>query len=340
MKRRISLVLASILVMSTLTACGNNVSKKNDENQSNKKTVEVRVEALKGPTSMGMVKMMNDSKKAEGNVKYDYKIAGAVDEVIPDIVGGKVDIAAVPSNLSSVLYNKTKGKVVTLAINTLGILYIVENGSNNIHKVSDLKGKTIYSSGKGATPEIALNYILEKNGLKPQKDVKIEYKSEHTECLQALLKNKDSIALLPQPFVTVAKTKAPKLKIALDLNKEWNDVNKDSKDKSNMITGVLVARKDFVEKNGPIVSEFLKNYKSSIEFTNKDVDKAAKFIGEYKIVPTPIAKKAIPHCNITFIDGNEMKDKLSAYLNVLYNANPKSIGGKMPGEDFYYISQN
>ncbi len=280
--------------------------------------------------------MIHDQKDLETKA-YDIEVLNAVDEVIPKVATGEVDIAAVPSNVSSALYNKTEGKIVTLAINTLGVLYVVENG-DTVQSVADLKGKTIYSSGKGATPEYALNYILKGNGIDPEKDVTIEYKSEHAECLAALTNDKNGIAVLPQPFVTVAQTKNDALRVALDLTKEWNAVTELRSDIKNgtLITGVIVAQKEFVEQNPELVKTFLEEYKKSIEFTNSNVDEAAAFIGEADIVPEPVAKKAIPECNITYIDGAEMKELLSGYLNVLFEANPKSIGGTLPGEEFYY----
>ncbi|MPQ42951.1 ABC transporter substrate-binding protein [Clostridium tarantellae] len=334
MKKKLSIVLVLSLIVSLFVGC----TSKEGNQQATEKTEAVKVMALKGPTAMGMVKMISDEKdKKEKN--YEFTISSSVDEITPKIVNKEVDIAAVPANLASVLYNNTKGEVVTLAINTLGVLYIVQNG-DTIHSVDDLRGKTIYASGKGATPEYALNYILKGNGIDPNKDVNIEYKSEHTECLAALLNDKNGIALLPQPFVTTALTKDKNLRVALNLTKEWDALNKNKKDGSTLITGVVVARKDFVDKHQEQVKSFLEQYKKSIDFTNDNIDEAAKLIGEEGIVPEAIAKKAIPECNITFIAGNEMKEKLSGYLKVLYDANAKSVGGKMPGEDFYYIQEN
>ena len=337
MKKKLSMILTSLLLVVSLVGC----SGEKKAEAPKEPEVVAKVGALKGPTSMGMVKMMKDAKDAKDDKEkgYEFSIANSVDEIVPKIVNKDLDIAAVPSNVASVLYNKTEGKVDTLAINTLGILYIVENG-NSIKSIDDLKGKVIYSSGKGATPQYALDYILKGNGIDPEKDVTVEYKSEHTEALAALMKDENGIAVLPQPFVTVAQTKNKNLNVAIDLNEEWDKLNKDSKDKSNMITGVVVVRKEFADKYPEKVKKFMEEYKKSVEFTNKDVDAAAKLIGEFDIIPEPIAKKAIPHCNITYIDGADMKDNLSAYLKVLNDANPKSIGGKMPGEDFYYVQKN
>lgn len=330
MKKRLSILLVATLTISLLTGCGTNKVKKEATKE---EKVVAKVTALKGPTGMGIVKMISDNNK-EAEKDYDFSIIASVDEITPKLVNKEADIAAVPANLASVLYNNTNGQIVTLGINTLGILYIVENG-NTINSVQDLKGKTIYASGKGATPEYGLNYILQGNGINPNSDVKIEYKSEHAEALAALLNDKNGIALLPQPFVTTALTKNPSLKVSLDLTKEWDKINKESQ--SALLTGVIVARKEFIDKYPQKVNEFLDEYKKSVEFTNNNIDEAAKLIAENGIVTEEVAKKAIPACNITFIGGNEMKQKLNGYLQVLYNANPKSVGGKMPSEDFYYI---
>ena len=297
---------------------------------------DVNVTALKGPTAMGMVKLMDEAESGavDGNA-YTFDIAAAVDEVTPKIVKGETDIAAVPANLASVLYNNTQGEVQVLAVNTLGVLYIVESG-DSVNSVEDLRGKTIYASGKGATPEYALNYILSENGIDPEKDVTIEWKSEHAECLAALLAEDNAIAMLPQPFVTTAQTKSDKIQVRLDLTAEWDAIQKDSEAPSQLITGVVVARKAFVEENPEAVAAFMDSYAASVDFVNANIDEAAELVGKYEIVPAAVAQKAIPACNITFIAGDEMKQALSGYLNVLFEQNPKAVGGVMPGDDFYY----
>lgn len=334
MRKKISILLLISLIISSLSGCVMTSSK----NHKKEEEVAVKITALKGPTGMGIAKMISDEKNKEDK-KYDINIANSIDEITPKLVNKEIDIATVPSNLASILYNNNGGEIKTLAVNTLGVLYIVENG-NTVNNLEDLKGKTIYSSGKGATPEYALNYVLKENGINPDKDLKIEYKSEHTECLSALLNDKNGIALLPQPFVTIALTKNENLRVALDLTKEWDALNKDKKDGSALITGVVVARKEFIDKYPQKVKSFLEEYKKSVDFTNNNIEEASKLIGENGIVQAEVAKMAIPKCNITFIDGKEMKDKLSGYLKVLYDANQKSVGGKMPSDDFYYIEKN
>lgn len=329
MKKKLAVFLAALLVATGLTACGQK------EEVSSEPAVTAKVAALKGPTSMGMVKMMADQKDAKEK-NYEFTIGSSPDEIAPKFLKGEFDIVALPSNLASILYNKSQGKVQVLAINTLGILYLMENG-DSVKSIEDLKGKTVYSSGKGAVPEYAFNYILKANGLNPDTDLRVEYKSEHTEALAALLNDKSGLAVLPQPFATVASLKNKDLRTALDLSKEWDKASKNAK--STMITGVVVVNKDFAAKYPEKIKEFMADYKASIDYTNTNVDDAAKLIEENNIVPAAVAKKAIPQCNITYIDGSDMKDKLSGYLQVLFEANPKSIGGKMPADDFYYVQK-
>ena len=329
MKKKLAVFLAALLVATGLTACGQK------EEVSSEPAVTAKVAALKGPTSMGMVKMMADQKDAKEK-NYEFTIGSSPDEIAPKFLKGEFDIVALPSNLASILYNKSQGKVQVLAINTLGILYLMENG-DSVKSIEDLKGKTVYSSGKGAVPEYAFNYILKANGLNPDTDLRVEYKSEHTEALAALLNDKSGLAVLPQPFATVASLKNKDLRTALDLSKEWDKASKNAK--STMITGVVVVNKDFAAKHPEKIKKFMADYKASIDYTNTNVDDAAKLIEENNIVPAAVAKKAIPQCNITYIDGSDMKDKLSGYLQVLFEANPKSIGGKMPADDFYYVQK-
>lgn len=287
----------------------------------------IKVAALKGPTAMGLTKLMDDDEK--NNLPYEFTIAGAADEITPLIAQGKVDFACVPANLGAVLYKKTEGKISALAVNTLGVLYICENG-DTVKSVADLKGKTIYSSGKGATPEYALNFILKSNGI--ENDVNIEWKSEHSECLAALLANENAVAMLPQPFVTTAQMKNEGVRVAIDLNDAWDDLNLSS----TLLTGIVVVRKEFAENNPDAVKDFLERYSASVKFVNENVDDAAELIGKYDIVPAAVAKKAIPSCHIVCISGDEMKSKLSGYLQVLFEQLPASVGGAMPADDFYY----
>ena len=345
MKKIISLITALMLSAALLAGCGSsdggsadqNETQENSGAQAQAEPADVNVMALKGPTAMGMVKLMDDADS--GNVdteNYSFEIAASADEVTPKLIQGDADIAAVPANLASVLYNKTEGQIQVMAVNTLGVLYIVENG-DSVQSVTDLAGRTIYASGKGSTPEYALNFILEKNGLTPGTDVTIEWKSEHSECVSAIAQDPEGIAMLPQPFVTTAQTKNPDLRVALELTEEWDKVMENEETKSSLLTGVVVVRKEFAEENPEAVEDFLDRYADSVDYVNNNVEDAAKLVGNYDIVTEDVAVKAIPECNIVCITGEDMKEQLSGYLAVLKDANPESIGGELPGDDFYYI---
>ena len=339
MKKGLAACLALVMCLS-LAACGGD----QEEETPAEDPVTVRVAALKGPTAMGMVKLMSDSDAAAesgeettGNT-YDFTLAASADEVSPKLMQGELDIACVPANLASVLYNRTDGGIVTLAVNTLGVLYIVENG-NSVQSMADLAGKTIVASGKGSTPEYALRYLLSENGIDPDTGVTIDWKSEHSECVAALASGAATIAMLPQPFVTVAQTQLPDLRVALDLTEEWDALDNGSA----LLTGVVVARADFVEEHPAAVEEFLTSYAESVEWVNANTAEAAELIGGYDIVDAAVAEKALPYCNIVCITGSEMKDMLSGYLQVLFDAAPASVGqdaetgeGGLPGDDFYY----
>ena len=337
-KKKLSAILmACAMAVSMLTGCGS--SNESQDNTKETEPVEVNVTALKGPTAMGMVSLMDDVDNGKvDSENYKFTIAASIDEVTPAISQGETDIAAVPANVASVLYNKLEGGVQVLAVNTLGVLYIVENG-DTVQSAADLKGKTIYASGKGATPEYALNYILQQNGLDPAADVTIEWKSEHSECVAALAQDPAGIAMLPQPFVTTAQMKNPDLRVALDLTEEWDKVQEDAQEPGALLTGVVVVRTEFAKENPEAVSDFLERYKASVDFVNENVDEAAQLVGQYDIVTAEVAQTAIPECNIVCITGDEMQEKLSGYLSVLNDQNPEAVGGKLPDDDFYYTGE-
>ncbi len=287
-------------------------------------SVTVRIGALKGPTAMGMVNL-------DGMEAYELTLAGSADELTPAFIKGDLDVVCVPANLASVLYNQTEGEVLCLAVNTLGVLYIVENG-DAIHSMADLAGKTIVAAGKGSTPEFGLRYLLQQNGLDPDTDVTIDWKSEHAECVAALAAGTASAALLPQPFVTVAQTKQDTLRVALDLTEEWQSLDNGSA----MITGVAAIRKSFAEEHPEAVEILLNDYADSVAWVNANPADAAFRIGELGIIEAAVAEKALPYCNIVCISGEEMESQLSGYLQTLFEALPQSVGGALPGHDFYY----
>lgn len=293
----------------------------------------LRIASLKGPTTMGLVGLMDDADS--GRARHDYQVTmhGTADEIAPQLLQGQIDVALVPCNLASVLYNKTEGAIEVAAINTLGVLYVVTT-SDEIESVADLAGRTIYTTGKGTTPEFALNYVLTQNGLTPGEDVTIEFMSEATEVLAAMqLSSGYPVAMLPQPYVTTAQMQMEGLHTALDLTEEWDRVSPDSA----LVTGVVVVRREFAEQNPDALREFLEDYKASTEFVNADTDAAAALVAQYGIVPKEeIARAALPACNITFLSGAPMKEKISGYLQVLFDQNPQSVGGALPDGAFYY----
>ena len=363
MKKILSILLVLVLTMSMVTGCskkdkntelsGNDsstadnqndvVSKEEDDTEDDTQDLEeeeeapvdktdIKVAALKGPTSMGMVKIMEDSSNGKAANNYTFTIAGAPDEITAGIVKGDIDIAAIPCNLASVLYNKSKGEIAVAGINTLNVLYIVETGTT-INSIEDLKGKTIYSTGKGTTPEYTLNYLLSSYGIDPEKDVTIEYKSEATEVAAALSEATDAIAMLPQPFVTTVMMNNDKVRIALNVAEEWDKVSTNG---STVVTGVVVVNKTFLENNKEAVEAFLTEYETSAQYVNENVEEAAALIEKYDIFKAAVAQKAIPDSNITFIQGDDMQTKITGYLDVLFAQNPDSVGGTMPDDAFYY----
>ncbi|MCL2120845.1 MAG: ABC transporter substrate-binding protein [Clostridiales bacterium] len=291
---------------------------------------QIRLGGLKGPTTIGMVKLLEDAKAGETEIDYLFTIAGAADELTPALIRGELDIVAIPANLASVLYNNTGGAVQLLAVNTLGVTYIVDTGEE-IASFADLKGKTVYCTGKGAVPEFALRYLLKENGVDPDSDLTLEWKSEPPEVV-AILAQSGGVAMLPQPYVTVAQNALPGLRIALDMTTEWNALDNGSM----LITGVLAVNRDFAQTHPDPIQKFLEEYKASTEFVNANASEAAVMVEAYDIVKAPIAEIAIPYCNIVYLDGEEMEKAVSGYLEVLYTQNPKSVGETLPGDDFYY----
>ena len=342
-KKNLALVLALVLALS-LAGCGQRAETAQPEEEAPAVSEEVpagfdvlnttvRLAALKGPTAMGVLRMLDTAEVSSlGPYFAAFTLAASADEVTPALIKGDLDMACIPANLAATLYQKTEGEIITLAVNTLGVIYIVENG-NAVQSMADLKGKTIVAAGKGSTPEYALRYLLEQNGVDPDADVTIDWKSEHSECVAALATGAATIALLPQPFVTVAQGKIDSLRVALDLTAEWDALDNGS----GLITGVLAVRKTFAEEHPAVVEAVLQQYRKSVNWTNENPADAAQSIVERGILEdAAVAEAALPYCNIVCITDSEMKEKLSGYLEVLFDAEPSSVGGALPGDDFYY----
>ena len=356
MKKTLSLLLAAALGMSMLTGC----SAKPAETTAAQTTVAaettvaetttaapettaaepaeevvIRVGGLKGPTTMGLVKLMDDDANGTSANDYEFTMVTAADELTALVAGGKVDIALLPANVASVLYNKTGGNVAVIDINTLGVLYLV-SGDTSISSVDQLKGKTIYLPGKGTTPDYSLRYVLSEASLS-EEDVTLEFKSEATEVASVLAEDPNAIGLLPQPFVTAAMMQNDKLAMIMDLAAVWDSFQPEEGG-SRLVTGATIVNKAFLEEHSDLVDTFLAEHEASIAFTETDLDAAAELIAAQGIVAkAPIAKKALPFCNVEFIAGEEMKEALSGYLNVLFEQNPASVGGTLPEDAFYYL---
>lgn len=304
------------------------------ENNENASGAAVRVGSLKGPTSMGLAELMDRAKKGETENDYTFTMAGKADELVGSVANGDLDIVLVPANVASILYTKTQGNVNVIDINTLGVLYVVAS-DDSISSMEALKGKTLYMTGKGTTPEYVMNYLLSENGLNDG-DVTLEFKSEAAEVASVLKEDPSAVGVLPQPFATAACIQNEALKPVLDLTEQWNLLNKENG--SQLVTGVTIVCSDFLKENEEAVKLFMEDHKASAAYTSEHLDEAAEMVAALGIVEkAPIAKKAMPACNIVCITGEEMKSALSGYLSVLEAADAKSIGGQLPGDDFYYL---
>lgn len=330
-RKIVNFMLAGCMTLLVLAGCAS-AGKSPVTTPAPKEDISVRIGCMKGPTAIGMIRLLSESDAGNASNTYEYTVAGAADELSAALIKGELDIASVPCNLASVLYHKTEGQIVTAAINTLGVLYIVEGG-NTIKSTADLAGKTIYSTGQGTTPEYTLRYLLTCAGLDPDKDVTIEYKSEASEVVAALAQNPSATAMLPQPYVTAAMNNNPDLRIALDITKEWENYADNT-----VVTGVIVARKDFIEEHPAVFANFLTEYQASAEYANSNIDDTAALLEKYDIFKAAIAKKAIPYCNVVYITGTEMKESAMAYLKVLFDQNPAAVGGSLD-EGMFYIEE-
>lgn len=300
---------------------------------------DVRVGVINGPTGISMAQIVDDNRKGQAANNYDFEFAGAPDAIVGKVTAGEVDIACVPANVAATLYNKTQGKVQMAAIGGLGMLYVLEKG-DTIHSVADLKGKTIVTMGKGSTPEYALNYILEQNGLAVGSDVTVEYKSENAEVGSLFTAGQADVVMLPEPFATIILGKNSGARVALDVNEAFEQATQKAGESSPIVMTGVVVNKQFAQDNPQAVASFIEEYKESISFVNSDPAAASKIVADHEIVPNAdaaVIEKAIPGCNIAYIDGDTMKSNMNVYMNILLAANPQSIGGSLPGEDFYYM---
>ncbi|MCR1899615.1 ABC transporter substrate-binding protein [Irregularibacter muris] len=333
--KKMNLFLVFLLAFSLLfSGCASKQSNEGTPTEAVKSLPEeptkVTIAGLKGPTSIGMIKMIDEKTLNGDEYKVDYIAEGAPDSLTGKIINGDIQISSVPINLASVLYNKTKGAVQIMGLNTIGNLYIV--GSEEISSLQNLEGKTLGMSGKGSTPDYAMNYLLEENGL--QDKVELDYALDHASLAQSIIAGDTKIALLPQPFVTQVTMKNPDVKILMDLNEEWK---KATKGESELITGAIIVNKEFAQNNKEFVSEFLKQYEASVNWVNENPADASVLVEKNDIMPSAaLVEKAIPHSGITYKLAKDEKESINHFYKILLDANPASIGGNLPDEDFYY----
>lgn len=334
MKKLFSALLVLTLILG-FAACSAPAGKDNETPDPSEFLSEsFKIGFLKGPTGIGAAQLMEEAEKGNLQVNYDFTLEADASVIAGSIINGSLTVAAVPTNMASTLYNKTEGKVKIVAINTLGVLHILEKG-NTVNSVADLKGKTIYATGQGSNPEYVLNYILRKNGLEPGVDVTVEYLVSD-ELTTRMTSGEFDICMLPVPAATTVLMKNKEVRDALDLTEEWAKVSD-----STLTQGCIVARVD--DTNDDELALFLKEYGASIEYMSNEANLAdgAALAVKFGIVGAePVAKAAIPNAGLTFITGaDEMKAALNDYFNVLFEAGPSSIGGKLPADDIYYEVQ-
>ena len=293
---------------------------------------EVRIGVLKGPTGIGASYLLSQNEEGKTLNRYSVTVLAEATDMIAQVAAGQLDLAAIPTNAAASLYNKTSGGVRLVALNTAGVLYILEKG-DTVKSVSDLKGRTIYAVGQGSNPEYVLRYILSGNGIDPDKDVEIVFLDSAELTTRAATGDID-VCMLPVPAVTTVLIKNPDMRIALDMTEQWDALGTGS----ILTMGCVVVRSDFLKENALAVKLYLSDYEKSIEYVKTNVKEAGELCAKYEIVPSAaVATKAIPDCNLIFISGDEIRPAIEGYLKVLFEANPKSIGGKMPGDDFYTI---
>ena len=305
----------------------------------------VHLGLLSGPTGMGAAKMISDSDAAYAQIEdgtYDpsngvlehYEVTLGSDpanDIVPRLTNGELDIAAIPTNLAATLYNRTSGGIKLLALNTLGVLHILENG-DTVNSLADLEGRTLYATGQGSNPEYVLNYLLEANGLDPAADVDIQWLASE-ELTTRMASGDIDLCMLPVPAATTVMMQNSDVRDAIDLNDAWTE----SGAQGTFTMGCLVARTEWLEDNSELVPGILEEYAASIDYANSNPEEASALIEQYGIVPkAAVAQAAIPQANMVCVTGEDMKG-IADYYQVLFDADPTSIGGAIPGEDFYYI---
>lgn len=349
MKRLIALTLAMILCVGLFASCSGEGGKTEETTVKEETTAApdttqelskdpVRVWALQGPTGMGFAKLMHDSAAGDAALSYEFQLAASAEEFKGDIIQGNFEIAAVPTNLAAVLYAKTEGAISVAAVNTMGVLHLIENG-DTIQSISDLEGKTIYSSGQGSVPEYVLNYILDTFDV----DCEVVYEANHDVVATGLAAGTIDLAVLPEPKVTTVLNNADapeELRAALDLTQVWEDACAENNVDPALYMGCVIVNNTWAEAHPAEVKAFLDEYKASIEYVEKDSEAAAQIIAEQGIIPAAkIAQAAIPGSNIVYEDGEKMAAGLASFYTILHSYDAASVGGAVPDDSIYYIAK-
>lgn len=299
-------------------------------------STDVNIAVLAGPTGIGAVGLMEDNDALQTANNYTFTVASAPEDIVSGVANGSLDMAAVPTNLAATLYAKTEGGVQVAALNTYGVLYILENGET-VNGFADLKGKTVYATGQGSNPEYVLEYLLTKNGLTwsldgSEADVQLQFLASE-ELTAGMVSGQYTLCMLPVPAVTAVTVQNPDVRIAMDLTAEWDALGTEGK----LTQGCIVVRTAFAEEHPDAVQAFLEEYAASIESVLADPAHAGELCEQYGIVAkAPIATKAIPSCNLCCVTGADIRPVLEPFFQVMLDANPKSIGGALPGDDFYF----
>ena len=321
MKKRIIALILLVAVLATTTSCF--------QKQPAEKT-NVVVAGLRGPTSMGMIRLFEDQSLNSDSYSVEYIAESAPDALTAKILNNEIQIAAVPTNLASILYNRTEGEIQFLALNTLGVIHVV--GTLDIQELSDLKGETLHISGKGATPDYAVNYLLQSLGLSD--DVELVFYADHATLAQAVIAGDAKAAVLPQPFVTQVIMQSDQIRLLVDLNDEWEKVTQGS---SVLSMGCLIVNKEFAKNNKDFILEFLQQYENSVNWVNENSSDAGILIAKHGILQnSDLAAAAIPASAIVYRSAQDSKDEIENFLQILMDYNPSSIGGKLPDENFYF----
>ena len=293
---------------------------------------ELDIFAMKGPTGIGMAPIFSDSAAGKTFDKYNFTIAANAQEKLSDLIAGNFDIASVPTNLAATLAKKAPGVYKIAAVNTLGVLYVLDS-TDTVKSVSDLKGKKIYATGEGQVPQFALEYVLDKNGLKVGTDVEIEYLADASDVGKLVIAGTAEIAMLPQPYVTQVSSKAENAKVALDITEEWDKVSGEG---SRLMTSCVLVNVKTYENDKEAVERFMAEFRKSVKFVNENPGEAAKAVVEAGIVAdATLAEKAIPKCNIVCIEGDEMKASLKVFYEAIFAVNPALVGGQVPSDEIY-----